>query len=98
MNRRSCFFAFVILMAIIILYGCSKESKGVDNNNGDTNKDFKIAMLTNYANNIIIPAYTDLHSKLDLLDVSVNTFLTAPSDATQLTLKTIFKNAYVSYE
>src|SRR6188472_3212607 len=98
MNKKSWSIAFVVLTTIAILYGCSKDSTGGDNNNTDANKDFKIGMLTNYADNIIIPAYTDLQSQLELLDVSVNTFLSAPSDASQQSLKTVFKNAYVSYE
>src|SRR6185436_6832736 len=99
MNKRLLAFAFIAVTSAVILYGCSK---GTDDNGGgantDPNKDFKTRMLTNYAGNIIIPAYTSLRDKLDLLDASINTFLSAPSDASRLPLKTSFRNAWLSYE
>ena len=98
MNKRVWSGALAAIMAVAILYGCSKANDGGEQNNGDTNKDFKVGMLTNYADNIIIPAYTDLQGKLDLLDASVNTFLAAPSAASQKSLLAVFKNAYISYQ
>lgn len=95
MKKRLWPVVLMVLTVVAVLYGCSKSDGG---NNVDANKDFKIAMLTNYADNIITPAYTDLQTKLDLLDASVNAFLTAPSASTQQTLQTSFKNAYISYE
>jgi predicted lipoprotein len=85
------------MLGFVILYGCGKESTG-GGANVDTNKDFKIGMLTNYADNIIIPGYTDLQNKLNLLDAAINAFVTTPSNASQQSLKPVFKNAYVSFE
>lgn len=89
----------VICLALtaMVFYACSKSSDGGDNkpNVVDT---FKTEMLTNYADNIIIPAYTDLQSKLGALDISLNTFLTTPSTATQADVKITFRNAWLSYE
>jgi predicted lipoprotein len=92
----------IIMCAIaagIILFACSKSSDGGDGPDGSSgNDEFKKNMLINYADNIIIPAYTDLQSKLVLLEGSINTFLAAPSGAAQQTLKTSFKTAWLSYE
>src|SRR6187549_3746634 len=96
MNKRIWSIALVFVTAAVILYGCSKGSNGGEST--DVHADFKIGMLTNYADNIIIPAYTDLQAKLDLLETSINAFLAAPSDATQQPLKASFKNAYLAYE
>jgi predicted lipoprotein len=88
----------VICLALtaMICYACSKSSDGDSKVDGaDT---FKSEMLTGYADNIIIPAYTDLQSKLAALDISLNTFLTTPSVATQADVKITFRNAYESYE
>jgi predicted lipoprotein len=85
-----------LVITAMICYACSKSSNGdADVNGADV---FKTDMLTNYADNIIIPAYTDLQSKLAALDISLNTFLTTPSVATQAEVKTTFRTAYLSYE
>lgn len=98
MNKRVWTGALAAIVAVALLYGCSKATDGGQPNNGDTNEDFKVGMLTNYADNIIIPGYTDLKGKLDLLDASITTFLAAPSAASQQSLLPVFKNAYISYE
>lgn len=85
-----------LVLTAIVCYACSKSSDKEPNTGGtDT---FKTEMLTGYADNIIVPAYTDLQSKLGALDISLNTFLTTPSVATQAALKTSFRSAYLSYE
>lgn len=96
MTRSLLAILFFVTATTIFFAGCSKSSGDSDNNDG--NKDFKIEMLTNYADNIIIPGYTDLHQKLELLDVSVNSFLTTPSNGTLDAAEASFKNAYVSYQ
>src|SRR5688572_6015878 len=96
MNRSFFAIIFLLIATTIFFIGCSKSS---DSNGGDDgNKDFKVEMLTNYADNIIVPGYTDLKQKLDLLDVSLNTFLAAPSDVLLQATKADFKNAYTSFQ
>lgn len=84
------------IVATIILYACGKSSGGGDEAAG--NDTFKTAMLTNYADNIITPAFTDLQSKVLALETSINSFLATPSAGTQADLKVAFKAAYLSYE
>ncbi|MGG9971008.1 imelysin family protein [Ferruginibacter sp. SUN002] len=98
MKKRFGGVAGIIALAVSIFFvGCGKDS-GNTGTGTDANKDFKIAMLTNYADNLIIPAYTDLQSKLDVLNTAVEAFLASPSTSTQASLKTSFKNAYLSFE
>ncbi len=97
MNTKLRLIGLVVTVSATIFWGCTKDSGG-SGTGTDANKDFKIAMLTNYADNIITPAYTDLQSKLDLLNTSVDAFLAAPSVSTQAAVKTSFENAYISFE
>jgi predicted lipoprotein len=100
MMKKSIRIAVLAVISLsVILYACSKSNGTDDTGKGpDTTDTFKIAMLTNYADTLIIPAYTDLQQKLTALDVAVNAFLTTPSISTQNLLKVSFKDAYLSYE
>jgi predicted lipoprotein len=55
-------------------------------------------MLTNYADNIIIPAYLKLQEDVDALVAGVDAFADAPSSATQDAVKAVYRQAYLSYE
>ncbi len=81
---------------VVLLYACSKS--GSDTPAADSNDEFKKGMLINYADNLIIPAYTDLQAKLVLLESDINAFLAAPAAGTLATLKASFKNAYLGFE
>jgi len=88
--------AAVSIIAAMIFYACGKSGDSSTDPAG--NDEFKKNMLVNYADNIILPGYTDLQSKLSLLETSVNAFLAAPSVATRDAIKGSWKNAYTSYE
>lgn len=80
-----------------VFYACSKGSSG-DSDNGGSNDTFKSGMLTNYADNLIMPAYADFQSKITSLESAVNGFLVAPSTTTQDAVRPVFKNTYLSFE
>jgi len=81
---------------MLAVVSCGKKGTGVEE--PVTNGFDKAAMLTNYADNLIIPAYTDLQSQLLLLSPAVNTFLTTPNTANQQALLLVFKNTYLAFE
>lgn len=85
-----------LIVLLLTTFSCGKSSNPVDE--PVTNGFDKTAMLTNYADNLIIPAYTDIQQKLQLLVPSVNAFLTAPNQVNQQALLVVFKAAYLSYE
>lgn len=87
---------FCLFGLVLLALSCGKKSNGVDE--PVTNGFDKTAMLTNYADNLIIPAYTDLQAQLLLLSPAVNTFLTSPTTANQQALLPLFRTAYLSYE
>ena len=95
-SRRKVLMGLIATVAITF-YACSKKSGG-ENPPPASNDAFKTEMLTNYADNIIIPAYTDLNIKLGALETAVNSFLSTPSSGTQATVRTSFKNAYLSFQ
>ncbi len=87
----------LLVSATVFFNACSKKNNNnVDNN--ASNDSFKTGMLTNYADNLIVPGYTDFLSKMTALENTVNTFLTTPSSATLDAIRPVFKNAYFSYE
>ncbi len=94
MSKIKLFTAALLLG--VLLYACNKDKK----NNGTpvSNDQLKKTMLVNYADTLIIPAYTDLQAKLATLETSANSFLDAPSSATQAALKQEFRNAYLSFQ
>lgn len=85
-----------MLFLLLTVLSCGKKGTGVDE--PVTNGFDKSAMLSNYADNLIIPAYTDLQAQLQLLSPSVNTFLLSPNTVNQQAMLLVFRTAYLSYE
>ncbi|MCC8411198.1 imelysin family protein [Mucilaginibacter sp. UR6-1] len=95
-DRIKAGLLITVLAATFFIIACSKKS-GTDNGPVATNFD-KGAMLTNYADNLIIPAYTDLQTQIAALETAANTFLATPNADNQLTLKVAFRSAYLQYQ
>ena len=85
------------LVAQATHYACTKNEGTTDPAPASTDA-FKSSMLTNYADNIIIPAYGDLTAKLTALETQINGFLDNPSTTTLDATKPAYKAAYLSYE
>lgn len=79
------------------LYACSKSDK-TDDNPPDPGGFDKTAMLTHYAGNIIIPGYTTMQQKITALQTASDAFLSAPSVATQATVKAAYIETHLQYE
>lgn len=86
----------VLLVGFSVFYACSKSGNG--GGDGGDKDAFKKNMLINYADTLILPAYTELQTKLASLEQSAGNFLASPSGTTQTALKPAFKNAYVAFE
>lgn len=93
---KKCKLLVVLSIAFVLFYACGKDGNGGDN--GGATDTFKKNMLINYADTLILPAYTELQTKLVSLEQSANDFLANPSSTTQTPLKTAFKNAYIAFE
>lgn len=88
--------AALSMLMVLFYISCSKKSNPGDDKTA--NGFDKTAMLTNYADKLIIPAYEQMQLKLTGLQTSVNVFLATPNPTTQAALKTVFKDAYLQVE
>ena len=89
----------IILIAIAgFLYACSKSSDNGDGNPPDPNGFDKTAMLTYYADNIIIPGYSTMQQKITALQTASDAFLAAPSTTTQAAVKAAYIETHLQYE
>lgn len=85
---------FFVISILVIVTACSSES-GSENNNANYNKE---AMLTNWADNIIIPAFTDYQANLALLGTSANTFTSNPNANNLDNLRSTYVETYKTYQ
>nr|WP_321225629.1 imelysin family protein [uncultured Psychroserpens sp.] len=82
------------LFAIAMLIACSKS-----NDSGGTTDDFnRQAMLTNWADNIIIPAYQDLSGDLATLTSAKDSFVATPNQTTLDALRLSWLEAYKTWQ
>ena len=93
---KKCFFIAVgfLISGVVMFISCSKSSSGPDKETGDFDK---TAMLTYYADSIIIPGYTTLQQKINALQTAIDAFTTAPSSSTQLSVKMAYEGAHTQY-
>lgn len=80
---------------IAIVMACS--SNDTNNNSGGDNYD-RTALLTNWADNIIIPSYTNYQIKVQILVTNTNTFTTTPTETNLQTLRASWLEAYKAYQ
>jgi predicted lipoprotein len=80
---------------IIIAAGCSSSD---GNNTSNTANYDKNAVLTNWADNIIIPAYTAYDAALGTLQTAVSAFTQTPTEANLTAVQTAWLDAYKKYQ
>ena len=85
-SMQSCLVA-----GLLVFSSCNPEG------NNQVNFD-RAAMLENIGTNIIIPNYTDLSDKMNLLQQAATDFKAAPDNPKLTTLQTTFKSAYLSWQ
>ncbi|RFZ89968.1 hypothetical protein D0C36_23715 [Mucilaginibacter conchicola] len=97
-NKNSFKVLSVILAVTVAVIACSKSGTELGGSKPDESGFDKTAMLTNYADNLIIPAYTTLQTQVGLLETAVNTFLSTPNTTNQAALKPVFKETWLKYQ
>ncbi len=86
---------FLVLSAIVIV-ACSSSDNGGGKTKGD---DFdRGTMLVNWANNIIIPVFQDLNTKLEALVDVKNTFIANPNQTNLNALRASWLQAYSTWQ
>jgi len=82
------------LAGVLALTGCKKDdNKGGNNDNFD-----RKALLTNYADNYILPAYADMSAKLTALNTAAATFTAAPDLSSLEALRYSWMEAYSTWQ
>lgn len=90
---KKIFITFGVIFAIATLACCSSSGDGGSSDNFD-----RTALLTNWADNIIIPGYVNYQSKLQTLVNDVAAFNTTPNEANLQTVRASWLEAYKSYQ
>jgi predicted lipoprotein len=84
----------IIVFSIALLFSC-----GDNDSPGETKNDFdRTALLTNWADNIIIPSYTNYQTKVTSLNTSIANFNANPTEANLLIVRNDWKAAYLAYQ
>ena len=79
--------ALGIIVTFVAVQSCKKKDEDEDDPTQAIGNYDRAAMLTNLANNYIIPAYNTFYYETDSLQVRVNDFNTSPSIASLQTLR-----------
>lgn len=89
----------ILLIATLIFTACSTEDDGTDTGGGNETDSFdRGAMLANWADNIIIPAFSNFkNSTQDLEDLTV-AFTTDPTEANLIALRSQFESSYLDFQ
>ncbi|RYD56114.1 MAG: peptidase M75, Imelysin [Sphingobacteriales bacterium] len=85
----------MFLSATALFTACKKDDKKPVET---TNNFDRGAMLTNYADGYILPAYSDMTQKLQALQEQVNSFTADPTDARLTTLQAAWRTAYITWQ
>lgn len=85
----------LILSFVAVFVGCSSNDGA---NNTDGNNYDRTALLTNWADNIIVPSYVNYQTKVQILVTSTNTFVATPTEANLQILRTSCFEAYKAYQ
>lgn len=86
---------FLVLIVISVIVACSSSSSDDNPGGGGDGDGFnRAALLTNLADNIIIPAFQDLNGKLNTLKADKENFVTTPNQTNLDALRMSWLAAY----
>lgn len=86
---------FLLLVLAASIVACTSDS---DNPQESSDNFDRGAMLVNWADNIIIPAYASFNTKVSSLNTRITEFTTNPTVQNLQTLRSAWKEAYVSFQ
>ena len=82
----------LILCLFVMALSCSKD----ENTAPDTYD--RTALLTNWADNIIVPSYTNYQAKVSVLQENTNIFIATPTTANLQLVRTAWLESYKAYQ
>jgi len=89
--------ALAITMGATVL-SCNKKDNDSNTGGNNGNSFDRSAMFTNYADNYIVPAYTDMATRLATLKDKADNFASSPDAATLSALRTAWQDAYFTWQ
>lgn len=89
----------ILIVGVLFLYACSNPSSPKNPNNGKKSDSFdRGKMLTNIADNIIIPSFENFNTELGKLNKEVKTFIATPNQTTLNTVRSAWYKAYKAWQ
>ena len=85
---------FAVLVTILLVLSCSTDDSG----NGSGDNFDRGALLANWADNIIVPAYQNFLNKMNVLEQSSTTFTTTPNQSNLDDLRLKWLDAYKAWQ
>lgn len=90
---------YLILAIPFLIWACSSDSSGDEGMDDEVPVTFdRGAMLENWADNIIIPAYQSFSTKLTTLEAAFTTFSTDRNVDNLVSFRTAWLNAYLAWQ
>ena len=83
----------LIFSLLLLVFACSKTEDAQPDNNYD-----KTVLLTNWADNIIVPSFVNYQSKVNNLTASCNTFTATPTEANLIILRNSWIETYKAFQ
>jgi predicted lipoprotein len=85
-----------VLSCVILFFACTRdEGEIIDGNSDNYNR---TALLTNWADNIIIPSYINYQAKVKELATATSNFTVAPSEENLKSLRNSWVDAYKAFQ
>lgn len=92
-------YSRILLFAMLVFSACSTNNEsGDDSGEPGTDSFDRSAMLANWADNIIAPAFENFHSSTQELEEKTNVFAGEPSEENLAELREAFENAYLDFQ
>ena len=82
-----------LLSIIIVFFACTSEGNSSSGDGYD-----RTALLTDWANNIIVPSFVNYQTKVNSLKTSSDAFITTPNQTNLEALRTSWLEAYRAYQ
>lgn len=86
----------IVFLCFIALFVACSSNDGGDSTEGNNYN--RTALLTNWADNIIVPAYENYQAKVQLLVTDVNTFSVTPNEINLQATRASWLEAYKAYQ
>lgn len=89
----------ILLIATLVFTACSTEDDSTGDGGGNETESFdRGAMLVNWADNIIIPAFSDFNTSTQQLEEATVSFTSDPTEGNLAALRSQFESSYIDFQ